>query len=57
MEERIKDPRCLIDAEALASHVSVVSMSMSQPAETGKTGTRKGKRGATSSKRSGSKLD
>lgn len=57
MDERIKDPRCLIDAEALASHVSVVSMSVSQPAgETG-TKTRRGKKaGATSSKRSNSKM-
>lgn len=27
MVERMKDPRCLIDAEALASHVSIVSLS------------------------------
>lgn len=25
MADRMKDPRCLIDAEALASHISIVS--------------------------------
>jgi hypothetical protein len=41
MTERMKDPRCLIDAEALASHVSIVSHSESKPpgGET-QTGTR-----------------
>lgn len=27
MDERMKDPRCLIDAESLASHVSIISAS------------------------------
>jgi len=58
MDEKIKDPRCLIDAEALASHVSVVSMSGTASGKEGETGKRnKGKKGATSSRRSGSKME
>lgn len=52
MTERMKDPRCLIDAEALASHVSIVSLSESKPpgtsAQTG-TKTRKNKAGGSKS--------
>jgi len=49
----MKDPRCLIDAEALASHVSIVSASESKPmdgaTETGQP-TRKRKAKPTGSK-------
>lgn len=45
MTERMKDPRCLIDAEALASHVSIVSASESKPAEGATTKTRRRKGG------------
>jgi hypothetical protein len=47
MEERMKDPRCLLDADALASHVSIVSLSETTPGDqtqTGTTKTRKGKK-------------
>ena len=30
MVDRMKDPRCLIDAEALASHMSIVSLDPSE---------------------------
>jgi len=52
MVDRMKDPRCLIDAEALASHVSIVSLSeTNQPGE--ETGTKKRRKkgdGSTSRK-------
>jgi hypothetical protein len=43
MVERMKDPRCLIDAEALASHMSIVS---SDPSDKG--GKKKKKKGESS---------
>lgn len=54
MTERMKDPRCLIDAEALASHVSIVSLSDSKApggTET-QTGTRTRRKRADGSKAS-----
>ena len=44
MVERMKDPRCLIDADALASHVSIESVTASDKDVTKK----KKKKGETS---------
>jgi hypothetical protein len=55
MEDRMKDPRCLLDADALASHVSIVSLSETTPVDGTQTGTtkRRGKKKAGVSRKSG----
>jgi len=55
MEDRMKDPRCLLDADALASHVSIVSLSETTPGDGTQTGTtkRKAKKKAGASRKSG----
>jgi len=53
MDEKIKDPRCLIDAEALASHVTMyTSPEVQSGAQNGETDskTRKGKKKGTKPK-------
>lgn len=54
MVERMKDPRCLIDAEALASHVSIVSMSENKaPGDTTQATGKRGKKRENASRKSG----
>jgi hypothetical protein len=61
MDDRMKDPRCLLDADALASHVSIVSLTETTPGDGTQTGNtkRRGKKKAGASRKSGgtSKMD
>jgi len=54
MEEKIKDPRCLIDAEALASHVSMyTSPEVASRGNEGDTTVKKGGKKGKKPKQSG----
>lgn len=50
MTDKLKNPNCLIDAEALASHISIVTTKSGETKPANKSGTTSSSKGSKSSK-------